>query len=135
MSDKVQTAIKWLQWIVQAIGVILALLGGGQAVAVKLAPEAYGSAENVSTAGENTLLGIALAFVTPLVAKVVSAVWAWKRGKRATPVLDYAFALGCVANLREYLTAVPASTAPLDSLKALVVQVEADRVDPMPEAK
>ncbi len=127
MSDKVQTAIKWLQWIAQAIGVILAILGGSQAA--DIAPAAFGGG-NETAASVNTLAGMALAFLAPLIAKGVSLFWAWKRGKGETPVVDYLAALGMVASLREYLVSVPAATAPLDTVKGLVVKLESDRVDP-----
>lgn len=125
MSDRVQTAIKWLQWIAQAIGVILAILGGTQAA--DIAPAALGGGNETAASG-NTLAGIALTFLAPLIAKGVSMFWAWKRGKGATPVVDYLAALGMVASLREYLGA--AASAHLDAVKALVVKQESDRVDP-----
>lgn len=127
MSDRVQTAIVWLKWILQTAGVLLTLLGGSQAA--NIAPQAFGGG-NSEAASTNTLIGLAMTFLAPGIAKLVSAFWAWKRGKKATPLLDYGFALGCVANLREYLIEVPGAAAPLDQLKAFVVKVEADRVDP-----
>ena len=130
MSDRVQTVIAWLTWAAKIIGVILTLIGGGQAVQIASSPEAYGSADNIGTSGTLTVAGILTTFLAPLIAKGVSAFWSWKRGRKATPVLDYGFALGCVANLREYLVGVPAATGPLDTLKELVAKVESDRIDP-----
>jgi hypothetical protein len=130
MSDRVQTAIKVIKVLFQIGGYLWALWGGGQLAVAAMAPETYGGPLNEATGKENTIYGLITAFVAPLIAKGVSWVWAWKRGKGQTPVVDYLAALGMVASLREYLGAVPAAATPLDTLKALVVKHEADRVDP-----
>lgn len=103
MSDKVQTAILWLQRIAQIIGVLLALLGGGQTAAVKLAPDSYGSAENEEAANDNLLHGLALTVVAPVVAWGVRKGWELTRGKKAAPHLDLIAAEASVTQLELYL--------------------------------
>lgn len=134
MPDRVQTAIKWLQWIAQAIGVILALIGGGQAVAVKLAPEAYGSAENVTTAGENTLAGVALMILTPAIGWVVRTVYAKTRGKRGTPVADLVAGEAAVVTLETQLAGRTADEAALAGLRKSLAEVFAEANKPVPPA-
>lgn len=132
MSDRVQTAILWLQRIAQVIGVLLALLGGGQAAAVKLAPEAYGSAENITTAGENTLYGVLLMVLTPAVGWVVRTVYAKTRGKRGTPVADLVAGEAAVVTLETQLSGRAPDLAALAGLRKSLADVFAEANKPAP---
>lgn len=100
MSDRVQTAIKWLQWIAQAIGVLLAILGGTQAA--DIAPAAFGGGDATAASG-NTLAGVALMFLTPAVGWVVRTVYAKTRGKQFTPAADLIASETSVTQLELYL--------------------------------
>lgn len=85
MSDRVQAAVKWIQYAVQILGFILTLLGGSQAA--NIAPAAFGGGDEVA-AGGNTLAGLALMFLTPAVAWAVKLVYGKTRGQKYTPVAD-----------------------------------------------
>jgi len=125
-TDRVATIVLWLQRLAQLIGVVLALLGGGQAVQIASSPETYGSAENINSSGTLTISGLLMTFLAPIVAKAVTWFVAWKAGKRATPVADYAAALVAWNVLNHYLASRPEAAAPLATLKTLGVATEAD---------
>lgn len=101
MSDRAQTIIKFLQYAIQILGVILSLLGGGQVVASKISPDAYGGYSEPATG--NMLGGVLLTIGAPAVAWAVRKVWTLTRGKAGTPQLDFLAASASVTQLELYL--------------------------------
>lgn len=131
MSDRLSTVVQWLKWIAQAIGVILTLIGGSQAVQIANNPEAFSSPKNIGTSGTLTVTGILTTVLAPGIAWAFKSFMAWKSGKGATPVIDYAAALVSLNVLAEYLKDKPAAVPHIDGLKTLVVAAEADKVVPV----
>ncbi len=116
MSDRVQTAVLWLQRIAQFIGLILTLLGGSQAA--DIAPEAFGG--DGAAAGGNTLAGLALMFLTPAVSWAVKAAYSKTRGKQFTPVADLVAAEAAIVELELQLADNPVALTSLVGIRKAV---------------
>lgn len=125
MSDRVETALLWLKRISFVIGMLItALGGGGSAVQYKLSPGAFGDAGVATdTIAQYTLGGVAVMVIGPAIAWGLGKLYAWKSGRRATPLLDFGFALGSVANLEHYLASRPADLVALAGIRKSVVEV------------
>jgi hypothetical protein len=119
MSDKVQTAVLWFQRIAQFIGLLLTLLGGSQAA--DIAPAAFGG--DGAAAGGNTLLGMALMFLTPAVGWAVKAVYGKTRGKQFTPVADLVKAEAAIVELELQLADNAAALTSLAGIRTAIADV------------
>jgi hypothetical protein len=131
MSDRVQTAIKWLQWIAQAVGILLALLGGGQQVAVKMAPETYGSAETQEAAGDNLLGGVLLTIGAPIIAWGVRKVWGVAKGKAGSPQMALIASEASLVQLELHLEGREPDQAAIKGLRRSVAEVYSQASKPV----
>jgi hypothetical protein len=121
MPDRISAATlwPWAKLIIQLIGAVLALLGGSQAA--DIAPAAF--AGDGEAAGTNSLVGMALMFLTPAVGWVVKAIYGKTRGKQFTPVADLISAEQSIVTLELHLAGRPTDLAALAELRKSVAVV------------
>lgn len=112
MSDRMETAVLWLQRAMKLIGLLLTLLGGSQAA--NIAPAALEG--DGAAAGGNTLIGLGLMMLTPAVDWVVRTVYSKTRGKQLTPVADLVAGETAVVTLE---TQLADDTSAMDACKVL----------------